>query len=822
VGGLDGLDEKQSRKQANFVVRVKEGKFLASTSDTVFSFKFLNPPLDKAWFTDEMRVTAADAVPVSVEVAGAKDLSIVCLRQDCALPKVKRIAKAQFQVPGTGGLEFVNFQMQNQPVVASYAILTESSKVNAALNRLTLRFEIQEPLASGSRIQLQFTGLGPGFAAPPQRVCLSGSGGVAAQFSCQNCTRSDGSMAASRSWAVWGNNSLTLTAKPGASIAAGLHSLSFDLQNPSGRNRESCAASNPQQCPSRVQVHIHFIPPGNAGKVSEVFGNVLGAGNPPRMTGSVAESSAVQSSLNVITFEMTSNVDLPTGSSLTVRGLVAAPLDDVLNGSRGLLYCHSGGEPQLTPGAAGESPLLTLATGAGKCPCLRGAYGGDDGSSLIVDLLDADGCRALKAGALLTFAIVVRNPSRARPAAALTVEALYAGCKACGEACACVGTAVPAIQMRSSALEGRVLGAGTAWSIQGRISESNPVPGQKNLLTARLSSSVALLAGSRYLLTGFRGMLPPQADINYAGTLGLGVREAVAQWKARHYASGNSSVFPIPITREGGGEVPQVEGSLARFNMTEGTLELALNETLAAGEVLAFRLSLINRERPYDDDLVGLTATANVTLELTPQMAMTLEATTLVCAPTGGICPVAGDRGRVLTRPLQGSSQSLDGQPRFLHASVSESSKVLGSSVMLSFKLRVNFALRGGEARFVVSNLGQVSTASSDKCLLVKALDDLYPACVCTEAEGEVCDSCSAERLSYLSSLFLVWVPHLEHPDLGKDQPGSEPGSVVGSCSWNQEDGRFSIDLNQNLAAEDDFEFSFTVLNQKGQVQLCY
>ena len=819
VGGLDGLDEKQSRKQANFVVRVREGKYLPSATDTVFSFSFMNPSLDKTWFTDESRVDASDSVPISIEVAGSSDLSIVCLTQDCLLPKVKKIAKAPMQTPGTQGLEYMHFKMQDEAVEVSFSILTETTKVNSALNHLTLTFEIVQPLASGSQIKLVFEGLGPSFIAPPHRICLKGT--VASQFACQNCTLSDGSMTASRSWGVWSNKSFTMMVKPGASVAAGRHSITFDLQNPIHRNRESCSKMDPTDCPSNVRAAIQFIPPGKPGKLIEVFGDFLGAGIIPQLTGSVAESNAVQGSLNVIHFRLKSNMDLMTGTSITLRGISVQPLRGISvetsanasNHSTSLLHCegHSH-EPSMS------TTPSTQQAGVASCSCMLGSY---VGTSLVIDLQDAQWCRTLVKGTLLSFAIVVRNPSLPQPAARITAEARYPGCATCGESCACVGRSVPDIVMQDSELDGQVLGAAVAFRLQGRISESNPVPGQKNVLTVSLSSNVALLAGSEYRLAGFRGMLPPQAAINYAGTLGLQTGQVVADWKARHYASGNSSVFPIPVTSTNGSGLAEIEESITRFNMTSGTLHLTLRSSLEAERALVFHISLINRERPYSDEedaLVGDSG-ANLTVESTPELSMMLKARAAVCTQTGGICPVAGDE-TVLAVALQGSAQALNAEPKFIHASVKESSKVLGSSIMLTFKVRLNFALRGGEARFVISNLGQVSTSSTSNCLFVKEVADFYPACVCTESEGEVCDSCSAERYARLSSLFFVWIPQLEHPDLEIDSPDSEPGSVVGSCEWKQEEGSFTIELieGQNIAAEQDFEFSFTILNQKGQV----
>jgi hypothetical protein len=186
-------------------------------------------------------------------------------------------------------------------------------------------------------------------------------------------------------------------------------------------------------------------------------------------------------------------------------------------------------------------------------------------------------------------------------------------------------------------------------------------------------------------------------------------------------------------------------------------------------------------------------------------------------AAANTICPHKADKRYDLRTQVSGSAQALNAEPAFLHARVSESSKVLGTSDVLTFAIKLNIALRGEDVTFEVSGLGQVSSASSSECLLVKKAIDFLPVCMCTE--GDLCESCDAKRQTRLSSLFFVWIPDLEHPDLYVNLPDREPGSVRGLCDWNQEKGTFTLPLlpGQNIAAEQEFRFSINLINDKQQ-----
>ena len=113
VGGIDGQDERSSRKQANFVVMVKDSTYLPSTEDTVFKFELLMPSLLDSWYTNERAVEADQEMSIDIQVAGVPDQSILCLPPGpCLLPVVTGIIKAQMQVPGTQGLEYASFKLQ--------------------------------------------------------------------------------------------------------------------------------------------------------------------------------------------------------------------------------------------------------------------------------------------------------------------------------------------------------------------------------------------------------------------------------------------------------------------------------------------------------------------------------------------------------------------------------------------------------------------------------------------------------------------------------------------------------------------------------------
>ena len=799
VGGQDGQMEDSSRKQGNIVVKVKDGHYLPSSMDTVFGFVFLAPGLNKLWFTNEVRTRADTVVAVEIEVAGTNDISILCLTNDCVtLPSIKSISKAPMQVPGTRGLEMSEFKLQQHPVTPTLALLTEEHQINSAVNRISLTFVIPLPLASGSRILLFLSGLtaAAGFTMPPSKLCLEGD--IAHVFTCVSCNRS-GDLASSRSWATWSNETLTFTVKPGASITAGRHSISFEMQNPKQVMRDACDLPDILQCSSKIKPQLQLLFPSHPGKIVDVFGDVLGAGVQPALVGSVSESSHLQGLMNILTIQLRSNLDMLPGSSLTISGITG----------------------QLVVGYGKKDRILHCQ--GDECGCLNVTDNAP--SKLVIELLDNQACEGIEAGSNTRFAVLVRNPSRQQAPASLSVQGEYAGCAACAPACACLSTPRPRLVFPKAVLVGEVLGAAIGLRLQARASESNSVPGQVNRLTLRTSSNVALPPGTVYQFVGLKGMLPVDADINYQGQQGIDSRAAVADWKARHAASGNSSVFSVAFFQQDGMAVGSIESSRGFFNMSSGILSWTLSETLPENIELALNFRLINREMPYDEAVDkrvdGFTfGMVNSTLVFRPEIHLTLSSNLEVCAEgatVDTICPLTGDTRHDLSTQVFGSAQSLNAQPAFLYARVSESSKVLGSSDMLTVAVKFNIALRGGEATFVVSGLGQVSSASSSNCLLVKQVKDFFPVCSCIE--GDVCESCDADRLSRIASLFFVWIPDLEHPDLYVDSPGSEPGSVLGSCSWNQETGTFTLDLipGHNIAAEQEFEFSFNLINDKQQ-----
>jgi len=179
-----------------------------------------------------------------------------------------------------------------------------------------------------------------------------------------------------------------------------------------------------------------------------------------------------------------------------------------------------------------------------------------------------------------------------------------------------------------------------------------------------------------------------------------------------------------------------------------------------------------------------------------------------------------------VTSKVSGSAQALNDKPRFLDVSLAEATKVLGSNT-LTAKLSTNIALSGGTGganavatTIIVSNLGSVSGDSSQSgCLFVKTQYDFYPVCRCTQIEGDICESCDEDRFKFFEQKLLVWIPDLEHPQLHNPSKYFREGSVEGLCQWAQDRdgaGTFSISLvsGQNIAAGQDFQFSFKVVSQ--------
>ena len=807
TGGIDGQMEDTSRKQANIVVTVRDGHYLPSLSNTVFSFVFLAPGLASMWFTNEVRARPEVPVNVEIEVAGNGDSSITCLTQNCAEPIIKTIPKAPMTVPGSRGLQNSVFQLEQHPVTPTLSLITEQHQINTAMNKISLTFVISRPLASGSRILLFFDGLtaAAGFTEPTSKLCLEGS--IAHVFTCASCNRngSKGSLGPPRSWATWADETLTFIVRPGASVAAGRHSISFVMQNPNQAMREACDSPtlfskqlNKWLCSSKIKVRLQLLFPSHPGKIVDVFGDVLGASVPPILGGSVTESSQMQGLMNILTIELNSNLDMLPNSTLTISGITG----------------------QVAVGYGKEGQILHCQ--GGPCTCLNVTDNAP--LKLKIQLLENPSCRGIVAGSVTKFAVLVRNPLSQQAPALLSVQGDYSGCAACAPDCACLPTLRPKIVFPKSVLKGEVLGAAIALHLDASISESNPVPGQANQLTIRTSGNIGLPPGTVYRFVGLKGMLPLNADINYRGQKGIDVKAAFADWKARHAASGNSSVFPVAFRKQDGRAVSGIKDSLGFFNMTSGLLSWTLVDTLPAKEQLSFTLNLLNRELPYDErddkQVEGFKFEGNSSLNLRPEIYLALSSNLEVCeagAAAGTICPLTADKRHDLRKQVSGSAQALNAEPAFLYARVSESSKVLGTSDVLTFAMKLNVALRGEDVTIEVSGLGQVSSASSSECFLVKKAIDFLPVCMCTE--GDFCESCDADRLSRLSSSFFVWIPDLEHPDLYVNSPDREPGSVRGLCDWNQETGIFTLPLlpGQNIAADQEFRFSVNLINDKQQ-----
>ena len=870
VGGIDGQDERSSRKQANFVVMVKDSTYLPSTEDTVFKFELLMPSLLDSWYTNERAVEADQEMSIDIQVAGVPDQSILCLPPGpCLLPVVTGIIKAQMQVPGTQGLEYASFKLQNHTVEATIAVLTETTKVNGALNRLTLTFEISKPLASGSVIVLDFNGLEKIDSWQPgaNESCLHGP--IADRFTCRNCTlqgihlgmpalctsslilytsvfsswlsknigisvrdmlagsymytlqtlnmRTRLHIAGSRSWGIWERKATSWTfamsIKSGASIPAGTHSVSFDVVNPTSMQRQSCGDPDALICPSVVKPAITFHFPLNVGKTSIVYGDCLGAGIPPALEASLVESSQMQGALNVVQFHIVSNVAIPVRGTLIVSGLTVPPISDYgCNVSR---TCHASDDALL------HCELQPNSLHRGICSCLESTY---ESSSrrLMVEIRDSANCTGIIPQDRFTFAIIVRNPPRQMQAATISLEAFYPGCADCGPTCACVSTSLPPIVVQSLPIPGPILASDNVMKLHGHMSESNSMPGQANRLAVSVSSNVRLVPGTVFTVVGLRGMLPPTANVDYQDIQGFDVVAAVAEWKAVHAASGNSSTFHIPVSGDDGESLNNIVNSMAWFNMTAGTLTWALHQRLEPGEELFFRVSLINRERPFGNgrsEGTNETASNNGKGETAPELIIAADVVTDACSKNWSFCPVLQDGGgtwngvRYLLRsPMTGSAQALDSEPMLLEAAVKQSSTVLASLTLLTVRVAANFAVRGNQKTLMVSGLGPVSSESSSTCYLVKYLPDMFPVCSCTPDEGDVCDSCTVERLTNLSSRLHVWIPSLPFAE-GAD------ASMAGSCAWNKEEETFTLDLSpgQIIPAEEPFEFGFALLNQQTQ-----
>lgn len=713
----------------HLIFQVSPYSFVPEYEDTVISFQFQNPAgLFEGGVVSFAGVCqdciCVDAACETKDTYGFDELSF---ESDCG-----RLCDSQTAI----------YSIEDVELTAKDGTITETTRVNGALNVLTVSFTPSSPLPPRARITIA----GLGASAPKNgKHCVSGPGAVV--FRCGDCGGSAGH------GGEWTDAGLVLTVRNDSMIdTSSPTTFSFEIFNPPAVMRTACGAQGGNACPSAVNpvLQITYVEGSSfASPMSQLIGDVLGAGDSSAITeASVAESNDVQSTTNLVTLSFTANRVLPAGTQVTFKGFNGANYT-----SRTSLSLYS------TPSAMLDGvPLASCFTDDSGTPS-RGSFAVP---GYFLALKVAAGCK-IGAGYRVVLAVALRNPPAAMPQqGSISVEAANNGCPGCFAACTCSPLSVPGFSIPNVVMQGAIFKASTPLKVtRGEVSEDNPVASQLNNLTVSIFSPLDLMPGTVVSVTGLTGLETP-------------------------------SPYLIPITLADGSTHPSVQ-STGDWDQSMGKVTFSLSGKVSKGTVLAVSFELRN----------GASASTGVAAVSMDARVNVCDVDAVAC-PAQGLIDVVRFQAFTLTgaavlrngMPAMLKSKVIRQSSRGMGAyNILVVRLTPNFDLMEGAKITIS-KLKGSQTPSVT----QITTVSDLSQILFNC------SCAPAPIEGSACGTCPQSSLAAISGQFRVWQPNVDSngwtyfgkPRLSDGQPATDltdSGGMRGS--WENDASTCGLDCGR-------------------------
>lgn len=779
-----GQWSKNAAGESILVLRVTRSAYLPPDEDTLIWFELRNPR-----YPTSLRIPKISVTCVLCTCMGG----LACTLGDEFNPR-NVFDFTSSEQPLLIGMDcgvqcdsHVAFGQGDFDVRTRFASIKETSKVNSAINNITLTFEAEVDMPSGSAVVLDgFTPVA-GAAAWAGAICLSGQD--AGIFDCHSCgATTPGGVPARHGYMHETTGRLIMTVRNGTLVSAGQrYHVSFELRNPPMVSRDICVALDRQDCPSTQKPILTLLSPLRAQTLALdapeivgdtlISGNVLGAGVPASFSrASVRQSSDVGGLPTLLLLEFVSNQILPDETVLTIK--------------------WNGSEP--APSGA-HSFLQPLHTSKPDCFEWNGATNramitthGSTGERLLQTKVSANfGCR-IEASETVKIAFVRKNSEVEAPPSVLIIQARREACNSCLETCDCRKRNLPApIVLPPTAMAGRVL---HAVSILGfttlSVSESNNVPGQLNRLTVTARSSIPLLPDTNVTI---RSLGLVSASGTSAGLQLIIALDGVQTERVGYIDSARGEIeFSVGV------EVPEKEQFSFSWTVRNPATSLPANTRTDVNVTLQALSDVCTKESSVICDEMGLDGVYNFTATFPWRTATT----------AGGAVLLARGMRQLVTKQLF------------------ESTKAAQAYNIYTVKLRANFEIVGGTTFHFDSitreedYFNEVPTAS---LTLRPQFKDLLPNCTCSPCEcPDGCTNinkcgCYPELVNSLKKTLFFWQPDIDSS--GTSYLGTPKADLTDLSSPADFEASFDPILGEltvattpsrNIPADTDFVFSFS------------